>query len=62
MTTERKTDRVIKSTKQKDRHMPVFLFGSPTENRTPDSALRGRRLNRLTMRPRAFLATLVILS
>ena len=26
-------------------------FGSPTETRTPDSALRGRRLNRLTMRP-----------
>ena len=29
-----------------------FIYGSPTENRTPDSALRGRRLNRLTMRPR----------
>ncbi len=28
-----------------------LLFGSPTENRTPDSALRGLRLNRLTMRP-----------
>ena len=29
----------------------AFSFGSPTENRTPDSALRGLRLNRLTMRP-----------
>ena len=27
-----------------------FLFGTPKENRTPDSAVRGRRLNRLTMR------------
>ena len=27
------------------------ISGSPTENRTPDSALRGLRLNRLTMRP-----------
>lgn len=31
--------------------MGRLLFGSPTENRTPDSALRGLRLNRLTMRP-----------
>ena len=30
--------------------MPCF-FGSPKGNRTPDSALRGRRLNRLTMGP-----------
>lgn len=39
MTTERKTDRVIKSTKQKDRHTPVFLFGSPTRyiNKTTSS-------------------------
>ena len=29
----------------------VFSFGSPKGNRTPDSAVRGRRLNRLTMGP-----------
>ena len=28
----------------------LFFFGTPKENRTPDSAVRGRRLNRLTMR------------
>ena len=28
-----------------------FHFGSPKGNRTPDSAVRGRRLNRLTMGP-----------
>ena len=26
------------------------FFGTPMGNRTPDSAVRGRRLNRLTMR------------
>ena len=31
------------------------LFGSPTENRTPDSALRGLRLNRLTKGPFNYL-------
>ncbi len=30
--------------------IPFFLFGTPTGNRTPDSAVRGLRLNRLTMR------------
>ena len=30
---------------------PVSLFGSPTGTRTPVFAVRGRRLNRLTMRP-----------
>ena len=29
----------------------LFLFGSLKGTRTPDSAVRGRRLNRLTMRP-----------
>ena len=29
----------------------VFSFGSPKGNRTPDSAVRGWRLNRLTMGP-----------
>ncbi len=29
----------------------IFSFGSPKGNRTPDSAVRGRRLNRLTMGP-----------
>ena len=28
-----------------------FFFGSPMRNRTADSAVRGQRLNRLTMRP-----------
>ncbi len=39
------------STLQKDRYNLSFCNGSPTETRTPDSALRGLRLNRLTMRP-----------
>ena len=26
------------------------FYGTPKENRTPDSAVRGQRLNRLTMR------------
>ena len=29
----------------------VSFFGSPMRNRTADSAVRGQRLNRLTMRP-----------
>lgn len=29
----------------------TVLFGDPKENRTPDSALRGRRLDRLTIGP-----------
>ena len=33
-------------------NLPSAISGSPTENRTPDSALRGLRLNRLTMRPK----------
>ena len=38
----------------KDRHRTFVLclsFGSPTGTRTPVFAVRGRRLNRLTMRP-----------
>ena len=46
-----KTECVIEQTKIKDTEMVSFIFGSPTETRTPDSALRGLRLNRLTMRP-----------
>ena len=30
----------------------VSICGDPKENRTPDCALRGRRLNRLTIGPR----------
>ena len=30
--------------------LDLFFFGTPMGNRTPDSAVRGRRLNRLTMR------------
>ena len=38
--------------KQKHRHLyRCFCGGDPKENRTPDSALRGQRLNRLTIRP-----------
>lgn len=33
----------------------MFFCGSPKENRTPDSAVRGQRLNRLTMGPYIFL-------
>ena len=29
----------------------LYFFGSPMRNRTADSAVRGQRLNRLTMRP-----------
>ena len=39
-----------------------FLFGSPMGNRTPVSAVRGRRLNRLTMRPFQKLDYYTILS
>ena len=39
-------------TNKKDRKNLSFLFGTPTGNRTPDSAVRGLRLNRLTMRAR----------
>ena len=28
----------------------MFFYGTPKENRTPDSAVRGQRLDRLTMR------------
>ena len=48
-----------KTSSKKDGFVPSFFTGSPTETRTPDSALRGLRLNRLTMRPRranAFLS------
>ena len=41
-----------KTSSKKDGFVPSFFTGSPTETRTPDSALRGLRLNRLTMRPR----------
>lgn len=29
----------------------LIMIGDPKENRTPDCALRGRRLNRLTIGP-----------
>ncbi len=32
-----------------------LLIGSPKGNRTPDSAVRGRRLNRLTMGPCVYI-------
>ena len=54
-----KTEFVIRRAVKKDGFVPSFFTGSPTETRTPDSALRGLRLNRLTMRPRranAFLS------
>ena len=35
------------------------LFGDPKENRTPDSALRGRRLDRLTIGPRLAASAIV---
>ena len=37
--------------KNKTRFVRNGFFGSPKETRTPDFAVRGRRLNRLTMRP-----------
>ena len=38
--------------KAKRQHTLAFrFFGSPMRNRTADSAVRGQRLNRLTMRP-----------
>ena len=36
--------------KEKNKSFDLFFFGTPMGNRTPDSAVRGRRLNRLTMR------------
>ena len=36
-----------------------YLFGTPKGTRTPDSAVRGQRLNRLTMR--AFSQRLIII-
>ena len=43
----------VEAAKKKKRQAKClsFLFGSPMGNRTPVSAVRGRRLNRLTMRP-----------
>lgn len=35
----------------------LSFFGSPMGTRTPDSAVRGRRLNHLTMRPKLLTRT-----
>ena len=40
----------VESKKISKPNMAWIFFGTPKENRTPDSAVRGRRLNRLTMR------------
>ena len=47
---------IVNINKKKNRQTLTFadFFGSPNENRTRDSALRGLRLNRLTMRPYLF--------
>ena len=37
----------------------LVAFGSTTGNRTPVSAVRGRRLNRLTMMPFSFTVQLL---
>ena len=39
-----------------------FVCGSPMGNRTPVSAVRGRRLNRLTMRPNLFQLEYITIS
>ena len=42
------------------RNQYTVLFGDPKENRTPDSALRGQRLDRLTIGP--FVSAQMIIS
>ena len=41
----------LQNFKQKPAYNAGFASGDPKENRTPDSALRGRRLDRLTIGP-----------